>query len=163
MFDTEFTLFTLFKLLHLFFTISLSLISLLFTEFYPKLLVSFKFSSIGYNIFSFFNQRFFVELFYNKYISGIILKLGGQTTKVMDKGLVELIGPYGLEKNLTNLSRSVNSLSTGVVTTYALYILIGLISYLCVLYYSNFVDDFLELLILILFCLIDSTNHRFLL
>src|SRR5947209_11952993 len=129
----------------------------------PKLLVSFKFSNIGYNIFSFFNQRFFVELFYNKYISGIILKLGGQTTKIMDKGLVELIGPYGLERNLTNLSRSINNLSTGVVTSYALYILIGLISYLCVLYYSNFVEDFLEILLLILFCLIISTKNNILL
>jgi NADH-ubiquinone oxidoreductase chain 5 len=150
MLDTEFAVPTLFKLLPLFFTTSLILISLFFTEFYSKLLVSFKFSSFGYNIFSFFNQRFLVELFYNKYISGIILKLGGQTTKVMDKGLVELIGPYGLEINLTNLSRSINNLSTGVVTSYALYILIGLITYICVLYYSNFVEDFLEILLLIL-------------
>jgi NADH-ubiquinone oxidoreductase chain 5 len=34
--DTEFAVPTLFKLLPLFFTISLSLISLFFTEFYPK-------------------------------------------------------------------------------------------------------------------------------
>jgi NADH-ubiquinone oxidoreductase chain 5 len=158
--DTEFAVPTLFKLLPLFFTISLTLISLLFTEFYPKSIISFKFSSLGYNIFSFFNQRFFVELFYNKYISGIILKLGGQTTKIMDKGLVELIGPYGLERNLTNLSKNINDLSTGVVTSYALYILIGLICYLYVLYFSNFVEDFLEILLLILFCLIHSTNNK---
>lgn len=158
MLDTEFAVPTLFKLLPLFFTISLSLISLLFTEFYPKLLVSFKFSSFGYNIFSFFNQRFFVELFYNKYISGIILKLGGQTTKVMDKGLVELIGPYGLERNLTNLSRNINNLSTGVVTSYALYILIGLITYICILFYSNFVENFLDLLLLTLFSVISHVK-----
>lgn len=158
--DTEFAVPTLFKLLPLFFTISLSLISLFVTEFYPKLLFSFKFSNFGYNIFSFFNQRFLVELFYNKYVSGILLKLGGQTTKVMDKGLVESIGPYGLERNLTNLSISINNLTTGVVTSYALYILIGLISYLCVLYYSNFVEDFLELLLLILLCLINSTKNN---
>ena len=160
MLDTEFAVPTLFKLLPLFFTLSLSFISLLFTEFYPKSLVSFKLSNFGYYIFSFFNQRFFVELFYNKYISSIILKLGGQTTKIMDKGLVELIGPYGLERNLTNLSRNINNLTTGVVTSYALYILIGLISYICVLYYSNFVQDFLEILLLILFCLIISTENR---
>lgn len=160
MLDTEFAVPTLFKLLPLFFTISLSFISLLFTEFYPKLLVNFKLSNFGYYLFSFFNQRFFVELFYNKYISGIILKLGGQTTKIMDKGLVELVGPFGLERNLTNLSRSINNLSTGVVTYYALYILIGLICYLCVLYYSNFLQDFLEILIIILFCLIISTEKR---
>lgn len=157
--DTEFAIPTLFKLLPLFLTISLSLISLLFTEFYPKLLVRFKLSNFGYNIFSFFNQRFLVELFYNKYISGIILKLGGQTTKDMDKGLVELIGPYGIQRNLTYLSVSINNLTTGVVTSYALYILIGLISYQCVLYYSNFVEDFLEVLLLIFFCLINSTKN----
>jgi NADH-ubiquinone oxidoreductase chain 5 len=161
MLDTEFAVPTLFKLLPFFFTTSLILISLFFTEFYSKLLVSFKFSSFGYNIFSFFNQRFLVELFYNKYISGIILKLGGQTTKVMDKGLVELIGPYGLERNLTNLSRSINNLSTGVVTSYALYILIGLITYICVLYYSNFVEDFLEILLLILISWIYLTKNPF--
>ena len=130
MLDTEFAVPVLFKLLPLFFTISLSLLSIIFTEFYPKLLIKFKLSNIGYNIFSFFNQRFLIELFYNKYISGIILKLGGQTTKVMDKGSIELFGPYGLEKRLTNLSKSIGSLSTGVVTSYALYILIGLIFYI---------------------------------
>ena len=158
MLNTEFAVPTLFKLLPLFFTISLSLISLLFTEFYPKLLVRFKFSNFGYNIFGFFNQRFFVELFYNKYICGIILKLGGQTTKVMDKGLVELIGPYGLERNLTNLSRSINKLNTGVVTYYALYILMGLIFYFYIFYSSYFSKNFLDLFLLFLFGLICLTN-----
>jgi NADH-ubiquinone oxidoreductase chain 5 len=154
MLDTEFAVPTLFKLLPLFFIIVLSLISILFTEFYPKLLIKFKLSNIGYNIFSFFNQRFLIELFYNRYISGIILKLGGQTTKIMDKGSVELIGPYGLEKRLTNLSRFIGKLSTGIVTSYALYILIGLIFYISILYYGKTSDNYLELL-LILFAFIN--------
>src|SRR5271169_5235696 len=154
MIDTEFAVPTLFKLLPFFFTIALSLISILFTEFYPKLLIKFKLSNFGYNIFSFFNQRFLIELFYNRYISGIILKLGDQTTKVMDKGSIELFGPYGLEKRLTNLSKSIGSLSTGVVTSYALYILIGLIFYISILYYGKTPDNYLELL-LILFAFVN--------
>ncbi|MDD0473415.1 hypothetical protein PFI47_10765, partial [Streptococcus pneumoniae] len=65
MLDTEFAVPTLFKLLPLFFTISLSIISIIFTEFYPKPLISFKYSSFGHNVFSFLNQRFLVELYYN--------------------------------------------------------------------------------------------------
>jgi NADH-ubiquinone oxidoreductase chain 5 len=149
MLDTEFAVPTFFKLLPLFFTITLSLISILFTEFYPKLLIKFKLSNIGYNIFSFFNQRFLIELFYNRYISGIVLKLGGQTTKIMDKGSIELFGPYGLEKRLTNLSKFIGSLSTGIVTSYALYILIGLIFYISILYYSTTPDIYLELLLIL--------------
>jgi NADH-ubiquinone oxidoreductase chain 5 len=155
--NTEFSVPTLFKLLPLFFTISLSIISLFFTEFYPKLLIKFKLSFIGYNIFGFLNQRFLVELFYNKYITGLVLKLGGQTVKVMDKGSVELFGPYGLENRLINISKYINNLSTGVVTTYALYILIGLIFYISVLYFAISPEHSL-LLLIILFAVINNNN-----
>jgi NADH-ubiquinone oxidoreductase chain 5 len=102
--DTEFAVPTLFKLLPLFFTISLSVLAIILSEFIPRSVISFKFSRLGYNIFSFFNQRFFVELLYNKYVTGMVFTLGGQTTKVLDKGSVELLGPYGLEKGLINIS-----------------------------------------------------------
>ncbi|KAH9806709.1 NADH dehydrogenase subunit 5 [Melampsora americana] len=99
MLDTEFAVPTFFKLLPFVFTVSLSIISVLLSEFLPKLLINFKYSKLGYNIFSFFNQRFYIELFYNKYIVEGVLKLGGQTTQSLDKGSVELLGPYGLEKD----------------------------------------------------------------
>lgn len=138
MLDTEFALNTFYKLLPLFFTITLTICSIGLTEFYPRLLVSFKLSRFGYNIFSFFNQRFLVEMYYNRYISGTVLNLGGQTTKVLDKGAVELFGPFGLEQQFTNLSKKIDSLSTGVVTNYALYILIGLIAYISVINFNEF-------------------------
>ena len=138
MLDTEFAVNTFYKLLPLFFTITLTICSIALTEFYPRLLVSFKLSRFGYNIFSFFNQRFLVEMYYNRYISGTVLNLGGQTTKVLDKGAVELFGPFGLEQQFTNLSKKIDSLSTGVVTNYALYILIGLISYISVINFNEF-------------------------
>jgi len=155
MLDTEFAVPTLFKLLPLIFTVSLSIISVLLSEFLPKLLINFKYSKLGYNIFSFFNQRFYIELFYNKYIVEGILKLGGQTTKSLDKGVVELIGPYGLEKGLVLLSNNLGKLSTGVITTYALYILIGLIFYITLIYFS-YDNNILILVIFGLFTLLNS-------
>ena len=138
MLDTEFAVNTFYKLLPLFFTIFLTICSIALTEFYPKLLISFKFSRFGYNIFSFFNQRFLVEMYYNRYVSGIVLNLGGQTTKVLDKGAVELFGPFGLEQQFTNISKQIDSLSTGVVTNYALYILIALIAYISISNFNEF-------------------------
>lgn len=155
MLDTEFALPTFYKLLPLFFTISLSILSILFTEFYPKLVIKFKLSNFGYNIFGFFNQRFLVEMYYNKYISGQILYLGGQTTKIMDKGSVEKFGPFGLEKLVVDISNSINKLSTGVVTSYALYILVGLIFYITLIYSTNSQYDAL-LTIIIVFAIINT-------
>lgn len=136
--DTEFAVNTIYKLMPLFFTIFLTICSIVLTEFYPNLLISFKLSRLGYNIFSFFNQRFLVEMYYNRYISGTVLNLGAQTTKVLDKGAVELFGPFGLEQKFTDISKKIDSLSTGVVTNYALYILIALISYISISIFDEF-------------------------
>jgi NADH-ubiquinone oxidoreductase chain 5 len=157
MLDTEFAVPIVFKLLPLIFTLSLSTIAIIFSEFIATWLIYFKLSKIGYNIFGFFNQRFLIEMFYNNYMTGIILKLGGQTTKIIDKGSVELLGPYGLEKSLVNLSNNINSLSTGIFTSYALYILAGLIFYILLLYFNLFNSS---LLIIILFGLISMNEYR---
>jgi NADH-ubiquinone oxidoreductase chain 5 len=157
MLNTEFAVPTLFKLLPLVFTISLSVLAIILSEFTPKVLISFKLSRLGYNTFSFFNQRFFIELLYNKYITGLVLKLGGQTTKILDKGSVELLGPFGLEKGLLSLSKSISTLDTGVITSYALYILIGLIFYILIPYLSLFDNSLLLLILLSLF----TTTKKF--
>jgi len=157
MLDTEFAVPTMFKILPLIFTVSLSILAIVFSEFIPKTLISFKLSRFGYNVFSFFNQRFLIELFYNRYITDLVLKLGGQTTKVIDKGSIELIGPYGLEKGLLSLSKNIANLDTGVITSYALYILVGLTFYILVPY-LYVIDN--NLLIVILFALLSITRNK---
>jgi len=154
MLDTEFAVPTLFKLLPLIFTVSLSALAIIISEFLPRTLIGFKFSRLGYNIFGFFNQRFLIELFYNKYITGLVLDLGGQTTKVLDKGSVELLGPYGLERGLITLSKNIASLDKGIITSYALYILIGLIFYILIPYLYLIDNSLLLLIILALLSLI---------
>jgi len=155
--DTEFAVPTLFKILPLIFTVSLSILSLVLSERTPKVLTHFKLSRFGYNTFSFFNQRFLVELYYNRYITDKVLQLGGQTTKVLDKGSIELIGPYGLEKGLVSLSKNISKLDTGVITSYALYILVGL-SFYILIPYLYVIDN--NLLIIILFALISLSVKK---
>ena len=158
MLDTEFAVPSLFKLLPLALTISLTIISLVISEYLPSRLIYFKFSKLGYNIFSFFNQRFLIELLYNKYVTNVIFKLGAQTTKVLDKGFVEVIGPFGMEKILLNLSRNVARLDTGVLTSYALYILIGLLFYMLIPYFFIINNSLLLLIVMALFVSLDKKN-----
>ena len=158
--DTEFAVNIFYKLLPLFFTISLTICSIFITEFYPKSLISFKLSRFGYNIFSFFNQRFLVEMYYNRYISGVVLNLGGQTTKILDKGAVELFGPFGLEQFFSNISKQIDYLSTGVVTNYALYILIGFISFISIIYFDEY-NIFIIFHALVI-SLVKTENYMFL-
>ena len=86
------------------------------------------------------------------------MKLGGHTTKIIDKGSIELIGPFGLEKGLLILSKNIASMETGVITTYALYILTGLIFYILIPFLT-LADD--SLLILIIFALLTVINTSY--
>lgn len=156
MLDTEFAVPTLFKLLPLFFTLSLTILAIILSEFLPKSLIDFKFSRLGYSIFGFFNQRFFIEMFYNRYVTNLILNLGGISTKIIDKGSVEMVGPYGLEKGLVTLSNRINNLSTGLVTTYALYVLIALIFFILL---PHVVTFYYSLVILILCGLLSLSSN----
>jgi NADH-ubiquinone oxidoreductase chain 5 len=124
------------------------MLALIYFEYLPNLVHNFKLSSLGYYVFGFFNQRFLVEMFYNKYIVNAVLNMGGQTTKVLDKGSIEILGPFGLEKVLLKFSKIFSSLNTGVVTNYALYILIGFVMYTHVYYTLGENLDFSILIIL---------------
>lgn len=160
MIETEFAVPTLFKLLPLIFTVCFTTIALIVSEFLPGPLMQFKYTRFGYNLFSFFNQRFYIELFYNKFITGVVLNLGGQTTKIIDRGTVELIGPFGLEKGLLYLARKISSLDTGVVTSYALYILMGLILYILVPFIFFFDQSLLLIMFYSLFYLMNSKQKN---
>ena len=56
-------------------------------------------------------------------------------SKLLDKGIIELIGPFGLTESSYSASYNLTKLDTGVVTTYALYITLGLISILFILFF----------------------------
>ena len=160
MIDTEYGVPTMFKLLPFGFTVIFSMLAIILSELLPESLINFNLSRFGYNLFGFFNQRFLVEMLYNKYIVEYILKLGGQTTKVLDKGAIELIGPFGLEIGLIKLSKNISSLSTGVVTSYALYILIGFVGYLSVASLGLLDFNMVFLFILAIFSL-STLNYNY--
>ncbi len=156
MIESEFAVPTFFKLLPLVCTILFSILAIILSEYLPKYIVLFKSTRFGYNLFGFFNQRFLVEFFYNRYVTGLALKLGGQLSKIMDKGSIELIGPFGLEKGLLILSKNISRLDSGVITSYALYILTGLVFYLIVPGILSVDESLLILIIFGLFSVVDE-------
>jgi len=161
--ETEFATPIIFKILPLLLTILLSIYYILNNE--NKFKINIKYNNyiiynikyLGFNnVYSYFNQRLFIELFYNKFISGNILNLGSQTTKILDKGSVEYIGPYGLEILLLKISNKLSKNDSGIITNYALYILSGLIIYIFI--WNNIMINELIIVLLISSILIKNKN-----
>nr|NP_775402.1 NADH dehydrogenase subunit 5 [Akanthomyces muscarius]AAO14663.1 NADH dehydrogenase subunit 5 [Akanthomyces muscarius] len=146
--DTEFAVPTIFKLLPFIFTISFSVLAIIYPEFMPNSVTNFKLSNIGYYIFGFFNQRFLIEYFYNKYIVNTVLDIGGQTTKILDKGSIEWVGPYGIGLSLQKVSKTISSLHTGIVTDYALYILLAICFYISIFTFVSIFNDIINVITL---------------
>jgi NADH-ubiquinone oxidoreductase chain 5 len=159
--NTEFAIPSIFKLLPFILTITFSVIAIFISEGFSEIILSFKLSNLGRIIYGFFNQRFLIEYFYNKYITLSILKLGGDTVKILDKGSIESVGPYGMEKLLIKLGKIVSiNLNTSRVPDYGLFMIIGLIFYLLILTFSSINLNLIFLLLLTLFITIIKYDHR---
>jgi NADH-ubiquinone oxidoreductase chain 5 len=96
--------------------------------------------SLGRRIYTFLNGKYLVDVVYNKYFIDLGLKLGITISKVLDRGIIELLGPFGLSNLLMNTAANISRLDTGIVTSYALYIVLGLISILFILFYPVIIN-----------------------
>lgn len=94
----------------------------------PSITINLTNGPIGYGVYSFLNAKWYWDALYNGLIIESGLRIGLVISKVIDRGIIELTGPYGLSTVLTGAGRSVATYDTGVITSYALYIMLGLVS-----------------------------------
>jgi NADH-ubiquinone oxidoreductase chain 5 len=91
-------------------------------------------NKIGRNIYAFLNGKYYFDVIYNHFFIQSGLNLGYNISKEIDRGAIELLGPYGYSNYFYNAGKNLAKLDTGVITTYSLYITIALISLLFILF-----------------------------
>jgi len=95
---------------------------------------------IGQNLYTFFNGKYFFDIIYNNYFINKGLDLGYKISKVLDRGIIEMVGPYGLSHTLTNTGKNISKLDTGVITTYSIYITLSLLSLIFLIFAPILID-----------------------
>lgn len=125
--EAEFGLPLLIKLLPAIGTLAGAGLALYMYHILPLFSIQLTNNTIGRNLYRFFNGKYYVDVIYNHYFINGALNLGYTLSKTLDRGIIELIGPYGLSTSLTSSSRDISKLDTGNITSYALYIVLGLI------------------------------------
>jgi NADH-ubiquinone oxidoreductase chain 5 len=103
-----------------------------------------KFSLFFIQSYTFLNRKYNLDVIYNGFFISGGLKLGYLVSKFLDKGIIELLGPHGLTEGSYNASQIVSSLDTGIITTYALYMTLGLTSILFILFSPIFINPMLN-------------------
>ena len=155
--EAEFSLNPSIKLLPLICTMIGASSAYLLYNYVPNVFVDITETSIGKQIYSFLNGKYYFDVIYNKYIIGFGMNIGYTISKVLDRGVIELVGPYGISTVLINAGINIGKLDTGVVTTYSLYITLGLLSLIFLVFAPFLVDTSfiseIRLVIIYLACL----------
>ena len=95
---------------------------------------------IGQSLYTFFNGKYFFDIIYNNYFINKGLDLGYKISKVLDRGIIEMVGPYGLSHTLTNTGKNISKLDTGVITTYSIYITLSLLTLIFLIFAPILID-----------------------
>lgn len=134
--EAEFSIPTFYKLLPAALTIGGAALALLMYHRLASFTIDLALTDLGKRIYTYLNAKWYFDAIINHYVTNKLLLLGMVTAKVLDRGAIELLGPFGLTNSLYGGSRQIALLDTGVVTQYALYIMIGLISITLLLFGS---------------------------
>nr|QTV76704.1 NADH dehydrogenase subunit 5 [Phytophthora palmivora]WOX01704.1 NADH dehydrogenase subunit 5 [Phytophthora palmivora] len=155
MIDAEF-LPTFFKLLPVILSFC-GLFSAFYLYFFKfKFLYNLKISEYGLYFYNFLNRKWYFDKIYYEFINQYILKIGYNVTyKMIDKGLIEMCGPYGLTTIFSFLSQRIILLQTGYIYHYSLLMLISTIFliniiFFSIIYYFNIITILLFLFIFLL-------------
>ena len=125
--EAEFSIPTFYKMLPAGLTIGGAALALLMYHRLADFTINLALSDLGKRVYTFLNAKWFFDAIINHYVINKALGLGMVTAKVLDRGAIELLGPFGLTNSLYDGSRQIASLDTSRVTDYALYITMGLL------------------------------------
>ena len=137
--EAEFSIPLLYKLMPSLFSLLGASLAIILYQYKPEFFVyltnySYGLKSLGRKMYTFFNGKYFFDVIYNFYFTQKTLQLGFTISNVLERGVIEHIGPYGLSNVLYFSGNKISKLDTGIVTSYALYIVLGLISLIFFVY-----------------------------
>lgn len=138
--EAEFSLNLIIKLLPVILSLIGSVLAIYLYHNNPEFINQLTDNSISRKIYGFLNGKYYFDVIYNHYFISKGLLLGYTISKELDRGAIEFLGPYGLSTAFTNTGNNIAKLDTGIVTTYALYITLGLLSLLFVVFAPILID-----------------------
>jgi NADH-ubiquinone oxidoreductase chain 5 len=101
-----------------------------------------------YYFYSFFSKKWYFDNIYFYYIIRIILGFGYNISfKLIDRGLLEYVGPIGLINFIGKLSKKISFFQSGFIYHYALTMIIGLTSFIFLFFIPDFFYNGLTVII----------------
>ena len=149
MLDAEFIP-TSIKLVPVIFSLTGAISSYILYTFGQRALFELKISPIGRGLYNFLNRKWFFDKVYNEVVNQNALAFGYHTSyKIIDRGIIEMLGPYGLSNLVSTKGTYLSRLQTGYVYHYAFLMLVGITFLVISLHLSTAIDARLVLIFIL--------------
>lgn len=100
----------------------------------PSIIYGIKTSYLGKLVYTFLNNKWHFDSIYNYYIIKPTFKWGHDVSyKILDRGIIEIMGPTGVSALINKLTKWLSSLQSGLVYNYAFILFLGTTIFLFVL------------------------------
>ncbi len=141
-FESEFLLFYI-KLIPLIFSLMGLVFAILIYHIYISKLSKVVLYKKIYYLYLFLSRKWYFDNIYNFYIVNNVLNFGYYISfKLIDRGLLEVLGPLGFSRFFSNIINKVSKLQTGLIYHYIFTMILGitffLISYIMYIYLNQY-------------------------
>jgi len=134
------------KWIPFFFSLIGALFSILLYSFFSRSLYNIyvNLNFFGF-VYVFFNKKWFFDRLQNDLIVSPLLIIGYNTTyKLIDKGVIELLGPLGITNLTLYISKKVSCLQSGKINQYAFLMFILIILFISAISFSTVFHNFVN-------------------
>jgi NADH-ubiquinone oxidoreductase chain 5 len=126
---------------------------------------AFQTSTFCNRLYSFFNKRWFFDQVLNDFLVRSFLRFGYSVSfEALDKGAIEILGPYGISYTFRRLAERISQLQSGFVYHYAFAMLLGLtlfVTFFCMWdSLSSWVDSRSSFILLVSSFLINKSSQE---
>lgn len=149
-----------YKLYPLFLSLFVLILSLLIYIYFKRIPYFFKKIRFFRYIYIYLNKKWFFDKIYNEYFGQFFFTLSYSVSyKIVDRGILELLGPFGFSRLLMALSFNFVKYQTGIIYHYILFFLIGTTVFLMLRWFWIFIFPLFSFHILSLFILFLFIKH----
>ena len=142
----------IYKLFPLFLTLIGVVLAFFFYAFNIELFFAIKKSKLYNVVYTFLLKKWYVDKLYNVLFSANILKFSHEFTyKIIDRGLLEIIGPYTLSNSTYKISSFLDIVQKGVIHIYIYFFFCWFFICGLIIYFSSSVLVMIFILFLLLF------------
>ena len=116
-----------------------AILAIVLNSYYASFLYNICLTPIGLKTYAFLNKKWYFDKLYNEYFNKPLVSFGYFVSfRTIDKGVVEMMGPYGVVSSFNFMMKKISKLQTGYIYHYAFIMLIGIVTLLTTIsFWSN--------------------------